>query len=382
MMFLLQGGVPRLAALLLLLVFEGPSHARGVAAVLGTERKLIRKDAGALETTSAAGSLSSVFDSASNATSVELEGSGGNSSIHVAAKEAESCQLHPGKRLVLVTVDKDYLDFFENWLLFAEKHLSAEKQKVVVVPEDGSVTPGLRQLQMTPGGTERFEIKENMNTLVQIGDEDITNTTPWGSNGFSQLVNTRPRRLLYLLNKGCSVLYVDVDTVWLKDPFHDIDAAGQHDIYLTDDHGNPNAFQTHSCKNGDTWNFCTCFMYVRPTEHAKQLMQLWINEAERRKKFDQFALNQPEFNNVLCNSNSSYTMLPRKLYPSGEVFNIRGVDLEGPSAPAVVHANYRVGREAKQGFLDGKGLWQVERPSKEHKFVDLADDDDASSSSV
>lgn len=322
----------------------------------------MRKDAG--QSLDAVSSRILAAADLSNATLSDLDG---DFTVHTSVhdREADGCQLHPGKRLVLLTVDNEFSDFFENWLLHAEKIIDPNKHKVVVVPEDEGVVSTLKRLQTTP---ERFEIMEDIGAqsdLFQVGD--VSNTTPWGTKGFSHLVNSRPRRLLHILEKGCPVLYVDTDTVWLKDPFKDVDAAGLHDIYLTDDHGNPNAFQTHNCKNGDIWNFCTCFMYVRPTEQAKQLMQSWILRAQEKMKHDQYTLNQPEFNEVLCNSNSSYTMLPREKYPSGEVFNLRGVELRGENAPVVVHANYRVGHDAKRGFMVSHGMWDLEKAAQVRK---------------
>eukprot|EP00929_Paragymnodinium_shiwhaense_P010285 TRINITY_DN114870_c0_g1_i1.p1 TRINITY_DN114870_c0_g1~~TRINITY_DN114870_c0_g1_i1.p1 ORF type:complete len:365 (+),score=66.63 TRINITY_DN114870_c0_g1_i1:93-1187(+) len=351
-----------LAGFLYLLLCRGSFD--GFVAAVGTERQLLRKDAGPPLHVGGPvpDDVVSVRLTLSNSTSSELRGN--ITAARAAASEEDSCQIHPGKRLVVVTVDSDFADFFENWLLYAEKQLTPSRHKIVVIPEDSGVLSRLQRLRTE--SPDRFDVHHDVGVLgrdlVQV--ENDANTTPWGTNGFSHLVNMRPRRLAHFLQKGCAVLYVDVDTVWLKNPFVDIDNAGTHDIYLTDDHGNVNSFNSHTCKNGDFWNFCTCFMYVRPTDTAIQLMHLWADHAAAASKQDARTLNQPEFNRVLCASNATYTMMSRQKYPSGEVFNLRSLDLHGPSAPVIVHANYRVGHDAKKLFMQSKGLWLLTEGNK------------------
>lgn len=51
--------------------------------------------------------------------------------------------------------------------------------------------------------------------------------------GFFNFTLRRPRYLLEILELGYSVLYNDVDMVWLEDPFPYF--KGNHDVYFTDD---------------------------------------------------------------------------------------------------------------------------------------------------
>lgn len=51
--------------------------------------------------------------------------------------------------------------------------------------------------------------------------------------GFFNFTSRRPRHLLQILELGYSVMYNDVDMVWLADPFPYL--QGEHDVYFTDD---------------------------------------------------------------------------------------------------------------------------------------------------
>ena len=47
------------------------------------------------------------------------------------------------------------------------------------------------------------------------------------------MTSRRPRHLLQILELGYSVMYNDVDMVWLADPFPYL--VGNHDVYFMDD---------------------------------------------------------------------------------------------------------------------------------------------------
>ena len=51
--------------------------------------------------------------------------------------------------------------------------------------------------------------------------------------GFFNFTSRRPSHLLCILELGYSVMYNDVDMVWMADPF--LYLEGDHDVYFTDD---------------------------------------------------------------------------------------------------------------------------------------------------
>lgn len=53
------------------------------------------------------------------------------------------------------------------------------------------------------------------------------------NQGFFNFTSRRPQQLLEILNLGYSVMYNDVDMVWLADPFSYF--KNKRDVYITDD---------------------------------------------------------------------------------------------------------------------------------------------------
>ncbi|KAL5662067.1 hypothetical protein ACJX0J_029192, partial [Zea mays] len=117
--------------------------------------------------------------------------------------------------------------------------------------------------------------------------------------GFFNFTSRRPRHLLQILELGYSVMYNDVDMVWLADPFAYI--VENHDVYFMDDMA-PVKPLDHSHelpppgKKGRTY-ICSCMLFLRPTEGAKLLLRKWIEElkeqpwSKQRKSNDQPAFN-------------------------------------------------------------------------------------------
>ncbi|KAF2582256.1 hypothetical protein F2Q68_00002506 [Brassica cretica] len=63
--------------------------------------------------------------------------------------------------------------------------------------------------------------------LVEISVHELIN------NGFFNFTARRPQHLLQIVELGYSVMYNDVDMVWLQDPFKYLE--GRHDAYFMDD---------------------------------------------------------------------------------------------------------------------------------------------------
>eukprot|EP00929_Paragymnodinium_shiwhaense_P076673 TRINITY_DN39462_c0_g1_i1.p1 TRINITY_DN39462_c0_g1~~TRINITY_DN39462_c0_g1_i1.p1 ORF type:complete len:367 (+),score=74.69 TRINITY_DN39462_c0_g1_i1:115-1215(+) len=347
------------AVLLAALVFFGITLPINAVA---TERALMRKDA------------NGKLHSGGSQTGFAIDGAGASSGAILAsnasttAAEASLCKSYPGHRVVLVTVDQMYVDFFENWLLSAERHLKPEREKIVVIAEDATARPLLERLRVSPGKqTPRFDLVDDdpdiKLVLVRDAAEDAAagEATPYGTDGFATLVNRRAKRMARFLQNDCAVLYVDVDTVWLKNPFDDIDAAGSFDLYLAEDLDASGVSRQHSCLPDDKPNFCTCFIYARPTKNALDLVSTWMIASARNG--DSKALAQPQFNSALCERRGKidYHVLPRQRYPSGGSMksHLEKQELLGTSGPAVVHANYRIGHAAKLDFLKQNGLWAL-----------------------
>merc|ERR1740123_1437845 len=115
-----------------------------------------------------------------------------------------------------------------------------------------------------------------------MGDNTKESST-YGKGVWGKVVTHRPMQILELLNAGCSVLYSDIDLVWVKPIFPELDALGEYDAYIAND----------GADDAHTDYLCTCTMYFHPTPGNKLLMDLW-----RRKVVGQ-QTNQGGFNSVL-----------------------------------------------------------------------------------
>eukprot|EP00929_Paragymnodinium_shiwhaense_P112874 TRINITY_DN81136_c0_g1_i1.p1 TRINITY_DN81136_c0_g1~~TRINITY_DN81136_c0_g1_i1.p1 ORF type:complete len:349 (-),score=62.43 TRINITY_DN81136_c0_g1_i1:105-1151(-) len=287
---------------------------------------------------------------------------------------AAKCRLYPNRRVVLVTVDGTYTDFFENWLLYAERLLTSQEQ-VVAIAEDAKALSALHRLQLGADGKERYDIVEeepDIHALISaVKLEGGDGASPYGTEGFVKLVTRRSRRISRFLEHGCAVLYVDVDTVWLRSPFDDIATAGDHEIYFTDDKPKDSMNVADYCKpkSSEPPNICTCFMFVRPTKQAMTLIRDWTMLAALEQNQEHGC--QVQFNAVFCRNIKSidYAVLPKDRYPSGELLRGQSNKFFTSGGPTVVHANYRVGHENKKIFLQQNGVWNLTDPSQSARVL-------------
>lgn len=234
------------------------------------------------------------------------------------------------RAIVLVTVNKEYLEMFKNWLHFAKPFLRG--RTVYVVAEDSDCVKPLKALSEQLGN--EVDIK-----LHRTGFDDGDNPDTYGTKDYGQLVGRRGQHILDLMEqKGAPILYVDVDTVWLKDPFQDIHEAGRADLYLTVDHP------------GGARPYCTCFIYARPTEASRLVLKTWSEKVVGESS------NQGVFNDWLKKLQETAPIkvseLARVSYPHGNQ-----EDSSVYSDATVLHANYMKGLEAKRVFLGRFGKW-------------------------
>jgi len=233
--------------------------------------------------------------------------------------------------VVLVTVSMDYLDMFKNWLYFAKPFLQG-KQLFVEVEDASSVAP-LSELFRQQG--------DEMSVKMHGAGRDLAGKTSEFAKGeWGTLVGRRPQHILRLLQRGVMVLYVDIDTVWLKDPFEDIEAAGSADIYLTEDHPGT----THR-------PYCTCFIAARPTAASLLVMETWAEKVKGQ------STNQGVFNDELFklkkDNKIGVKVLSQSKYPHG-----RSPPRVYKKGVTVVHANWMRGLDKKVKWLKTLGLWK------------------------
>jgi len=236
------------------------------------------------------------------------------------------CEPHPGKRVVLVVVNVEFFEMFKNWLGYAQSFLSHKTEHLYVVAEQEGVVGNLSTLLHGRGLDYTLETPSSFNA-------------PWGSKEYGKLVLKTPDRILELVEQGCTVLYADIDAVWKKDPFHDISAAGDGDVYLTDNRPHKK-------------HFCGCFIYAQASCGAQRLLRTWSTLKEGREH------NQEPFNDAIHLEKHRFHLkvLPAGHFPPG---NARGILKDDPNV-TVRHVNFHIGYEKKWKALRKLGLWHPE----------------------
>jgi hypothetical protein len=252
------------------------------------------------------------------------------------------CKAFPNKRIIMVTPNVEYWDMFLNWFHYANEHLGENDQLVVVAQDEGAVTM-LRNSSfvfMDTNGT----LNRRDGTLNQASVyKNSLLAGPFGSREFNTLTGKRPAHILHFLELGCTVLYADVDAVWLGDVFQDLAEAGSHDLYVTDDSSQNLAMASNG---GDIWYFCSCFLYLQPTPAVRELVQTWHQVMSPEDN------DQPAFNDALktvyeTRGSLDFVVLPYEAFPPGCYVDTHGVR----PTMHVLHANYRIGLEAKIKFM-------------------------------
>jgi len=252
------------------------------------------------------------------------------------------CKLFPNKRIIMVTPNAQYWDVFRNWFHHAKDYMGEHDQLVVVAQDEGIVTM-LRQNR----SFVFVDLDGNLNDPT-VGNRSTRVPGPFEfmSPEFNSLTGRRPAQILSFLKLNCTVLYSDVDSVWLGDVFQDVAKAGSHDLYITDD----TIYNNSIWKN--KWNFCTCFIYAQPSPSVQVFVQAWANAVSENTN-DQPPFNQVLKRDYLTRKLVDFAQLPFDAFPSG----CAAKRFWGTSAVRVLHANCRVGLETKIQFLKAHGSW-------------------------
>jgi rhamnogalacturonan II specific xylosyltransferase len=163
---------------------------------------------------------------------------------------------HP-PRLVVAASSREDVELADN---FANHLLALNVTNFVLVPLD---TPAHRQLQ---------QLFPNHTVPVPPGLESY--------NG-SAVVAYRPIVIHSFLQQGYAVFYNDVDTVWQRNAWTEVDERFHHhppDILLWND--------------GPS-HICHCLLYAQPTDHSVALMEEWKTERQsKRSDNDPIALTK------------------------------------------------------------------------------------------
>jgi len=214
-------------------------------------------------------------------------------------KMPTDCQPYPGKRVVLVTANEQYVSLFSNWLIHAAPFLNPETDQLVVAAESSAAVAVLRNISMS--GSTHFDVV--FDDHWGSASYNASSSTKYASPIWANVVTHRPRQILNMLELGCSVLYNDIDTAWIKPVFAALDSYGRHDLMLPDDNRHSQGKRSHY--------LCTCLMYFRPTTNNRALLLGWAEKCKGQTK------NQFAFSAALSalEGKIDYLVLPETQFP-------------------------------------------------------------------
>ncbi|XP_074559546.1 UDP-D-xylose:L-fucose alpha-1,3-D-xylosyltransferase 1-like [Curcuma longa] len=258
--------------------------------------------------------------------------------------------------LIVTAVSEPFLPMMNNWLISIARQ--KRQDQVLIFAED---YVSLYEINRRwPGHA----------VLVQPAPDSKT-AHDYGSQGFYNITSRRPRHLLSVLQLGYSVMYNDVDMVWVADPFSYLE--GDHDVYFADDMFTVKPLNhSHNLpppeNNGQT-NICSCMIFLRPTRGGKKVVRSWIEEIQNQKWSEKAKTNdQPAFNCALSKTAKEVDLelLPQAAFPSGRLYFQNGDWVKSTQGMhAIVHNNYIVGLQNKIRRFRDYGLWLADEHADE-----------------
>lgn len=289
---------------------------------------------------------------------------------HLSLREVVENTAGPERSVVVVGVAGNYMEMLLNWANSVEK--LGYGSRMVFIAEDAAAYAPLRE--RWPLQVVRIEEVQGALAVQQKDAKDVG----FGSMFFDTICNYKPKYILALLNLNVSVLYNDVDMVWLQDPYKHF--IGDLDVWLQEDSV---AFRRmeEGLKDGlaqpriGDWKYqiCACFIMLRPTEAAKRLIVRWgakVEEAARNRGGN----DQQMLNAVIENRTGldvKWAVLPVTSFPSGCLYfgdkrrcqgphkdYLQAVEKSNASA-VVVHNNWIKWRNRKKDRFKEYDLWSV-----------------------
>lgn len=240
---------------------------------------------------------------------------------------------------VVVTVSEGFIDMFENWWYWFKK-LQLNCQVLIIAEDD--VTQEL--LNSVAHATKWLVLR------WQVGPETPASEMQYDSDSYKLLMARRATYIKRLLIKYTKILFTDVDTIWFSNPVK----------YL---HGQDDIVGAVDAVRGNLPYYCPGFMGYRNSSATYKFVDEW-----ERRLLAKPQHNQPVFNDVVLESSSlRHRMLPRALFPSGDLYFRH----HHQHKTVVVHNNYIVGADKKFARLKsysllGDSCMSVLRKKSEH----------------
>lgn len=293
---------------------------------------------------------------------------------------------------VVLTVNDGFWDFFLNWLHHFNKLLASktesEQPMLIVIAEDSIIYEKLKSSLAL----------EMRSTIILTGYDEADNSTVfiaenYDSVAYKRLVSSRATHLLNLMcslgwlgvngyaedkestkakskTEGIIIVYSDVDTVWVKDPFfyllsHMFRTNKTSNAVNTITQQEPNydilaAVDDHNYNDVRDY-YCTGILVISQTGVSISFLNYWEKELQSTPQ-----LNQPIFNSLLRSTTlpvirhgglGEIEFAPGRLYFDEWVKRGDLLERQMKNETMVIHNNYIIGHDAKKRRFQEHGLW-------------------------
>jgi len=268
-------------------------------------------------------------------------------SAHALRLSFETCSDFGGKKVVLVNLNKNYMTtgIFYNWYHYAQPFLhEANAQLVIDISHEDS-----EQLLKMPELSDHYALMYpdgSLSTISMLRTSGVPPRVNLGKSPFTDLMTHRVAAIQRLIQKGCTVLQVDTDTVWRANPFEDIKDPEAKTLVVTDDARN---HPTNHWSPHQHTHFCGCFIYLTPKLLSAKcnFFEKWMEQTREVGGNEQAGLNNALHYN--CANDVHYEVLPLAWYADGPRTNF--------GSAHIIHANYLPNLAAKVRWLKKKHLW-------------------------
>jgi len=247
----------------------------------------------------------------------------------------------PTKLVILAEINTQYIEsgLFQNWLYHATPYLN-DTVSFIFDCADKQTQSELLKFKLP---VDAYVIDDNFKfAKLDQSAPDLykakNDPYHYGTQKYKDLMIKRPKAVHALLEKQISVLVIDLDTVWVKDPFLQVQKAGQRSLLVTSD----------GFKRGSEQK-CGCFLFFRSGPGALEIASEWTKKTMEMDA----AGNQHALNAILEHVDGrgwDVGMLPMDQFPPGNKANDH-------THATVYHANWRIGTDKKVLWLKNHNLW-------------------------
>ncbi|XP_072032622.1 uncharacterized protein [Amphiura filiformis] len=240
----------------------------------------------------------------------------------------------PPKTVVLTTTNSAFLDLTENWLYSIQS--CGVWPNITVIAEDRAAYEALRKM--------KFNIHVTLADQLSTADNLLFDTPE-----YKRFVNKRADYILALLHNGYDVLFSDVDTYWVKNPFPYFEEG--YDIFTQADQLPPLPQV-----------LCAGFVFYKATGQTLKFVRTWITRMaiKKQKLPDQVVLNQLIMKCMKNKNGVKVKVLDPNLFVSGQFYFNDDWRSKNPHVqPVMLHNNWVIGHDVKVQRFKKIGMWSI-----------------------